>query len=60
MEIETYTETEIAAIADAIARGMIEASDARSDGRVDADPLGDAQRTGARLEDGFRAVGGAS
>jgi hypothetical protein len=60
MKSDVLTESEIEAIVDAMARGVLEAADSRSDGDVDADPMGDPNRVGQRLVDGFAMLGGTS
>lgn len=50
------SESEARRISEAIARGMIEALDNRSDAIPDCDPLGDPNRIGSRIAAGFEMI----
>jgi hypothetical protein len=56
--VRETTAAEERRITEAIARGMVEAIDNRSDGIPDSDFLGDPNRVGARIADGFALLGG--
>jgi len=48
-----FSDSERAALRDAVTRDTLRAMDNRTDGRADCDALGDAQRIGQRIADGF-------
>lgn len=50
---DTLTERELEAIANAVERGEISA---RSDREIDSDPLGDPNRVGERIAEGFALI----
>ena len=50
---DAITENELERISNAIERGEATARDARSDLRSDSDPLGDPNRVGERIAEGF-------
>lgn len=58
--LDTLTEAEAVAIAEAMAAGALDASDNRSDGAQDHDPLGDDLRVGRRIAEGFQILKGES